>query len=41
VAKEDGTWTVTLSRPEKRNALSAELVERLSEAVAGPPKGAC
>lgn len=34
VAKEDGTWTFTLSRPEKRNALSAELVERLSEAVA-------
>ena len=34
VAQEDGVWTFTLSRPEKRNALSAELVERLNEAVA-------
>ena len=34
VAQEDGCWTFTLSRPEKRNALSAELVERLSDGVA-------
>jgi len=29
VHKEDGCWTVTLNRPEKRNALSADMVEAL------------
>jgi enoyl-CoA hydratase/carnithine racemase len=33
VSHDDGTWTFTLSRPEKRNALSADLVERLIDAV--------
>jgi enoyl-CoA hydratase len=34
VVREDGIWTLTLSRPEKRNALSDELVSQLIEAVA-------
>ena len=34
VAQHDGLWTLTLSRPEKRNALSAELVERLGDGIA-------
>jgi enoyl-CoA hydratase len=34
VVHEDGTWTFTLSRPEKRNALSDELVKKLIDAVA-------
>ena len=33
VSQQDGVWTLTLSRAEKRNALSAELVERLIDAV--------
>lgn len=33
VAQRDGIWTFTLARPEKRNALSADLVEALLEAV--------
>jgi len=40
VAQEDGCWTFTLSRPEKRNALSAELVDALIEAVARAHAGA-
>ena len=40
VAQEDGVWTFTLSRPETRNALSAELVERLSEGIARAHAGA-
>jgi enoyl-CoA hydratase/carnithine racemase len=40
VAQDGGVWTLTLSRPEKRNALSAELVERLSDAVARAHAGA-
>jgi enoyl-CoA hydratase len=34
VLNEDGIWTFTLSRPEKRNALSDELVSQLIDAVA-------
>jgi len=34
VAADGGTWTFTLNRPDKRNALSAALVERLIDAVA-------
>lgn len=33
VQKNDGVWILTLNRPEKRNALSAELVEALIDAV--------
>jgi len=29
VHKQEGCWTVTLNRPEKRNALSADMVEAL------------
>ena len=34
VAEESGVWTLTLSRPEKRNALSAGLVEDLIDSIA-------
>ena len=33
VQVQDSTWTLTLNRPEKRNALNAELVEALIQAV--------
>lgn len=35
VTREASCWTLTLDRPEKANALSAELVESLIGAVAG------
>ena len=31
----DGVSTITLNRPEKKNAMSLELLKRLSEALAG------
>lgn len=34
VQQADGVWTFTLNRPEKLNALNADLVEALSDAVA-------
>ena len=34
VEQKDSTWTFALSRPEKMNALSSELVEALIDAVA-------
>ena len=33
VHKDDGCWTVTLDRPEKRNALSAQMVQDLTEVI--------
>jgi enoyl-CoA hydratase/carnithine racemase len=35
VANEGGVLTITLSRPEKKNALTNEMYRRLAEAVAG------
>ena len=35
--RSDDVWTVTLDRPDKRNALSAELVESLLELVERAP----
>jgi enoyl-CoA hydratase len=37
VHKADGVWTLSLARPEKRNALSAEIVEALLDAVERAP----
>lgn len=37
VLRENEIWTLTLARPEKRNALSAELVEALLALVASAP----
>lgn len=34
VARDGGCWTLTLNRPEKMNALSAELVDALLDALA-------
>lgn len=34
---EDGIRTVTMNRPEKRNALTDEMLELLDEAFTGPP----
>lgn len=37
VRKEEDVWTISLARPEKRNALSAGIVEELLEAVERAP----
>lgn len=38
IQKTEDVWTLSLARPEKRNALSGELVEELLDAVARAPR---